>query len=472
MEKVADLTEVQQRLAPIRIPSTQYYPTPTFYIRGPGALDFGIPPWLNSNVMSEAHTLLDNVTQIIGKHTLKTGFVYRLDHAAWDSTNPTFLNFSGELVNDPITQLGGVGGGLAQFQMGAVGPFSSTGLWNGSYMRWRYWGAYLQDDIRITPRFGLNVGLRWDLYGWIKTRWQPMSNFCLGCPNPVTGLKGKAIYEGDPEFSEGHDLYPANKNNFGPRFNFSWAPFQDQKTILRGGYNIFTSNAANAANFPGQFTAPGWQVFADWSRSFFPHQCADFLYQCVAFPLSDTSTEKGGLTVPALTGGYPAQKRDPLLRHGFSFNVKPRREPLVQMWGLEVERELPGNLMMSVGYVGNHGTHLFGGFQSYNYVHTADRVKYRTAIDAQIPITDVYSGQTAAKLEEAWGSPVLSRRQLLVDYPFFSRLQSTHSYDGTSIYHGMNLRVQKKYSHGLNFVQFTPLRRKSLTPSTLTWPAC
>jgi hypothetical protein len=109
-------------------------------------------------------------------------------------------------------------------------------------------------------------------------------------------------------------------------------------------------------------------------------------------------------------------------------------------------------MMVDIGYVGNHGTHLFGAFRTYSYVHTKDKLKYRTAINAQIPITDVYSGKTAAKLQEVWGSSTLSRSQLLVDYPFFSGVSSTFNFDGASIYHGLNLRIEKKYSHGFNFI--------------------
>ena len=83
---------------------------------------------------------------------------------------------------------------------------------------------------------------------------------------------------------------------------------------------------------------------------------------------------------------------------------------MVQMWGLEVERELPGNFAVSVGYVGNHGTHLFGeAFRSFGRVPTAERVRWRTRINEQIPITDVFSGQTAAKFEEVFGGPTASR---------------------------------------------------------------
>ncbi len=466
LDEVAAQSEVIDRLAPLQIPVNRFYPTPSFDVSLPvgGGLGFGGAPWQSINEMSEAHTFLDNVTKIAGKHTLKTGLVYRLEHATWASDFPTSLGFYGGVNADPNTGLGG-GGGLAQFLLGAVDSSSSTGFYHGTYQRWRYWGAYIQDDIRITPRFSLNVGLRWDLYGWSKTRRADESGFCLDCPNPLTGLIGKIVYRGDPEFP-GPDLYPANKKNFGPRFNFSWAPFQDQKTVIRGGYNIFTSNAANGINSPNQFQSPGWQLGTYWGGSFSPEQCAPFSFQCVAFPLSDTTTDKASLATPPLTATTPALNHDPLLGGGANFMERPSRDPFVQMWSLEVEREVPGDIVLTLGYVGNHGTHLFGEtFRNYSYVPTAVRQQFRTGISANIPITDVYSGQTAAKFEEVYGGPTLPRSLLLRNYPFHS--VSTPKFDGTSIYHGLNLRVQKRFSHGLHFLAAYTASKKITNASTI-----
>ena len=78
-----------------------------------------------------------------------------------------------------------------------------------------------------------------------------MGNFCFTCLNPVTGLKGQNIYEGDPGFAKG-DILPANHTSIAPRFNFSWSPFTNRKTVIRGGYDIFYSDAIENINAPGQ----------------------------------------------------------------------------------------------------------------------------------------------------------------------------------------------------------------------------
>ncbi len=336
-EEVTHQTEVNETLAPARIFVPPYTPSPTFLVGMPagGLATFGPPGFISMQTAVEAYTLLDNITKTLGRHTLKAGFLYRLEHAGRTVNTPTGLVFLGGLAQDPNTNQGG--SGLAQFMLGAVDNNSGTGLLASPYQRSRYWGFYVQDDFRLTPKFTVNLGLRYDINGFFKTREGPMSNFCLTCLDPTTGLKGKMIYWGDPEFPTGHDMAPANKNSLGPRVNFSWAPFADRKTIIRGGYDIFYTNAGNSYNNVGQGIAPGpqWQTFNYWTGSFYPDQCAPFSGQCVAFPLSDTTTDKGALTQPPVPSDlqFPAAHRDPSYgAAAIQFYYPPPRDPMVQMW--------------------------------------------------------------------------------------------------------------------------------------------
>jgi hypothetical protein len=455
-DSITDQTQVAKILAADKVPEDPYFPIPTWNINAPGGgtMTFGPTPWVNMNTGAEAYTILDNVTKIIGKHTLKTGFTYRLEHSIYESGFPTGFNFSGILTQNPSTGLGG--DGLTQFMLGATstnGRDSSTGVMWSPYERFRYWGFYGQDDFRITPNFTINIGLRYDLNGYYRVRTDNGTNFCLGCPNPYTGLKGEVTFEGTPQFPKG-DIEPANKNSWGPRAHFSWSPFSNRKTVIRGGYAIFYSNAFTLINSPGQAAAnaPGWNQEFDWQGSFYPNQCAPHSGQCVAFPLSDQTTDKASLTTPPRPTTFPALTKSPLYGLLVQFFTPPVRDPMVQTWNFEVERELPAHMMVSVGYVGNHGTHLAGeSFRQFNYVHTADLMKYHSAINAVIPINSVYSGQTAAALQQIWGSPNLQRSILLGDYPAYGTVQDNTGFEGTSIYHGMNMRVQKRLSYGLDF---------------------
>ena len=90
------------------------------------------------------------------------------------------LGFGGGLTNDPVTGLGG--NGLAQFLLGAVDQGSGTGTFHDPYQTNDYWGFYVQDDWRITPNFTLNIGLRYDIFGWFRERTRYLANYRFQCP--------------------------------------------------------------------------------------------------------------------------------------------------------------------------------------------------------------------------------------------------------------------------------------------------
>jgi hypothetical protein len=198
---ITDQTQVAQVLAPAHIPTQPFNPVPVWSIGTPGGgfMTFGPQAFVNMDQAAEAYTAVDNLTKVIGKHTIKTGFMYRLEHQALLFGGPMEFNMFGELTQDPTTGLGG--SGLEQFMLGAASSNGNTleqVNWS-PYLRFRYWGFYLQDDFRVTSNFTLNVGLRYDLFGSFKIRQQPMSNFCLSCPNPLTGLPGEVVYSGSPQ---------------------------------------------------------------------------------------------------------------------------------------------------------------------------------------------------------------------------------------------------------------------------------
>jgi hypothetical protein len=117
---------------------------------------------------------------------------------------------------------------------------------------------------------------------------------------------------------------------------------------------------------------------------------------------------------------------------------------VVQTWNFEIERELPGNMMIDIGYVGSHGTHLVGeAFQQFNFVPTSDKLKYQNQLNTVVPITSVYSGKTAQALQQIWGSSTLPLSTLLEPYPAFGAIQNNVGFEGESTYNGLNVRLQK-----------------------------
>jgi hypothetical protein len=128
---------------------------------------------------------------------------------------------------------------------------------------------------------------------------------------------------------------------------------------------------------------------------------------------------------------------------------------MVLTWTLEVQRQLPGNFALTVAYIGSHGTHLLGNEGvTYAYVHTATKLQYKNAINDYAPISQFYSGQQAANLAAVYGvtaADELPLSVLLNPNPFYSWIGANAAFDGNNIYHALHVRLEKRYSHGLNF---------------------
>jgi acyl dehydratase len=458
LNPLMDTSATRQELAPLNIPTDAWYAVPIMYFSMPvgGSINMGPSPWTNVAQMGEAYTFSDNLTWVHGKHTLKTGLIFRLEHGSWAGGLPTQMYFNGTTSDNPATGLGG-GGGLAEFLMGAVpSGTSSTGSQPTKYSAWHYWAGFVQDDFRATSNLTVSAGLRYDLYGYFKDRANPNGEFCTACQNPTTGLPGQVVYTPNT-----HPLFSANKTDFAPRLNFAWTPFHDnKKTVIRVGYDIVYSDIANAVNMPGEGDGlmPGWFYFSDWNSSYYPGQCASFTgTNCVAFPLTPSSTSRVTLATPPTVTGYPAQTRAPLLGTSLYLITKPTsRDPMVQFWNLEIERQLPSNFLLSVGYVGNHGTHMVGdSFRNANYVPTSEVVRLGdsgTSTSSLAPITNYYSGQTATALANIWGSNQLPLSILLSRFPAFGSISQLPSYDGNNAYEALNVRLQKHLSSGFTFL--------------------
>ena len=119
-----------------------------------------------------------------------------------------------------------------------------------------------------------------------------------------------------------------------------------------------------------------------------------------------------------------------------------------------------------VGYAGTHGTHLAGeAWRNFNLVSTANKIEYGTGINADVPITTT-PGSQAALLQQIWGSSSIPRSILLSPYPFYGSLFTQTMYDGTSVYNGLNVRLQKRMTHGLTFLLAYTFSKKIYNAST------
>jgi hypothetical protein len=349
---------------------------------------------------------------------------------------------------------------LAALELGAVSASGSsyTGDYWSPYAMWRYWAGYVQDDFRITKDLTLSLGVRYDYFGQLSSRFGPVPNFDYKKINPATGLPGTVIY-----IPANTPIAGSRPHDFAPRLNFAWSPFGKRKWVVRGGYDVFYTNASVIGGAPGQglINADGWSNGFTW-----PNQnpsCGalnTFTSYCTAWFLNDTSTNKGDLSFPKYTRSFPAQTKDPLLGTGpFPF-LTPTQDPKVQNWNFEIQYELPGNVIVSATYVGSQGSHLstnwYGGgglAAGQNIIPTAKVQQLRNTLNSVVPIQSIFSGDVGNKLAQVYGTDSLPLSTLLLPFPFFgSGFSAGDTQNGANHYNALQTRVQKRFSRGLSFL--------------------
>jgi len=422
-----------------------YQPVPTVSFEQPvggGYSVFGPVQYQNGSLGQQTFSVNDNVTKIIGKHTLKMGGTFRLNNL-W--TNYGFgynIGFDHYLTSDPFTGQGG--DGLATFLMGAVGQGgASTGTAYAPYQTNKDYALYIQDDFHATKNLQLSLGLRWDVFGWISERHDMLANFDLSKMNPDVPYMGAVVYMGTPQHPS-HTLFSPNMNSFGPRIGFAWAPRGSSKTVIRGSYGIVYSNSLSAlfGNGNGAVSSPGSSIGVTTPIN-------DYSYQTPSFILSQGAPS---VSLPNLT--YDRTHNEQFVgqpQNIFGF-IKSNHDPYVQQWSLILEHQLPGNISVSAGYVGSHGLHLLGEeIRNLDYVPTKVQQQIRGNINSNIyPVDNSLNGIWDCGPNGA--QTTCSGWYALATYPQWWSVQPLLSPDGYNNYESAQLRVEKRYSYGLNFI--------------------
>jgi outer membrane receptor protein involved in Fe transport len=239
-----------------------------------------------------------------GLHSLKFGAGFeRMQFNLATLTGPgtfKFPNFNAFLSNQP-----------SQFSSSLIEP-------GGRGLRQSLVAFYLQDDWRFRPNFNLNLGLRYEM---------------TTVPTEETGKLSTLITMTDqnPHLGDPYFLNPTRRN-FEPRIGFSWDPFRNGKTAVRGGFGIF-----DVLPLPYEF-----MTITD-----------------NAYPFAEGGSVKSKPTKPTLNGQFfdgafalqkPNAFQQTYVEH------QPHRNYVMQ-WNLNVQREITPSVTAVVGYVGSRGVH-------------------------------------------------------------------------------------------------------------------
>ncbi len=324
----------------------------------------------------------DNFSYVRGSHTFKMGveFTRFQFNDFFPPANPISVSFTNIFTRNGLADF--LLGKLATLSIGFKQPFINNRITNGE--------AYLQDDWHVSSRFTLNLGVRY------TTQWPTTERSAHQTGlNLVTGAskipKSADIgnFKGKVERIDGDTLFDQD-NKIAPRFGFAFRPFNNNKTVLRGGYGVFTAlEQGNSTRQPS--TNPPFRLI---------------------FSQTDNTNGFGwntGRPTPeqvyaGFATGFSAQFVDESWRNGY-----------VQNWNFTVEQEVAPNTALSLAYVGSKGTHL----------------------SRLLPLNQPPPGS----------GPIQARRP----YPDFSGITLIQNASNSS-YHSFQMTAEKRYSAGLSFL--------------------
>jgi hypothetical protein len=325
----------------------------------------------------------DNLSLLRGRHSIKLGFDM---HRRENNTAGNFFA-QGAYIFTPFF----TGNAFGDFLTGRATEIEQTLTPGVTGLRGQEYGAYIQDDFKVTPRLTLNLGLRYDLFPGAYEEYNRLSNL-----DPVTGVVELAGKDGAPR-----NFVPTDYLNFAPRFGFAYAVTPD--TVLRGGYGLSYVNANNFVSYIGA-NPPYTQSFTLVNLSFTNYQAINLLSQGLPTGLAPT-TANFNPNQPA--GNYAEAGAN-------------NRTPYTQYFSFNLQRMLPDNYVVEIGYVGTKGTRLPG---------EADG----DPAPPGNPATEQQRRIYAATLPDVTG----------INY-YINAF--------SSIYNSLQVKVEKRLSHGLQFL--------------------
>ena len=371
------------------------------------------------------------VSKFLGKHNVKAGFDYRTIHdAGTPSSGPSSFSFSTVFTQaTPQKTTAGTGADLATLLLGypTAGSFNVVTKFDDFV---RYYGGFIQDDYRVTPKLTLNFGLRFEHESGVHEENNKLIvGFDSKDPNPLQAsvpgltLNGQVKYAG----VGGNPTQTGNALGVKPAPRFGFAYSANGKTVVRGGYGIF------------------------WAPTFFNFQNAIGYSQSTSIVTSNN----GNYTPAAsLSNPYPNGILQPTGNSlaGLSgigqaitvFSPSAQSAGYVHQYSLEVQRQAPVGFVFTVGALGSHSLHLLQSGQNINQLNPS-YFSQGSALTESVA-NPLYGNGGVGSV----GRATVTRAQLLLPYPQYTSVALADADTGTSLYYAFYFRAERRFSSGLS----------------------
>ena len=313
-----------------------------------GYFNLGYSPYEPQTRRENTYQLDDNLSKVVGSHTLKFGFDgrrYEVDqiYAAFNNGDYTFGGAGPYSTSDPA----------ADFLLGIPDSFAQE---SGGVQTFRSYEFYLyaQDSWKATNKLTLNYGAGWQIDTPLNEHQyhgEDINCFIPGEQSSIFPTAPKGLtFPGDPGCTSSG--YHQHWENLGPRFGFAYSPFKDNKTSIRGGFGIYFNRTEEELALQqlgsAPFSATSFGAGAIGGQPGFINPYQNLVTgQSVSSPFPYTAPKPGT--------AFNFASLEPL---GFNAVSPQFTDPYAMNYNLNIQRELPGAMVLQVGYVGSQGRHL------------------------------------------------------------------------------------------------------------------
>ncbi|ACO33336.1 MULTISPECIES: TonB-dependent receptor [Acidobacterium] len=428
------------------------------------------------------YTLMDNLQWQRGKNNFTFGadFQWLNENESNFDTQSQPLNLSESNVSTSGYYASGSKAGqidnadsgspFASFLIGAVNatgitvqPFSTLGA------RYKSFSPYAEDDIRLTPKLTVNLGLRWDFYPpyhEVQNRWSFMNPNLI---NPATDSPGIIEFAGNgPDSCNCKTPVHYYYGNAAPRLGFAYAV--NNKTVVRGGFGINYSHGGGvggrlgANNGTGQVGYVASTTFASTGQGGIP-----------AFYLN---SNLGNTAIPAYTlsqdfsptvqsGNYLDANGNSPTPGGVSYAdpIVGGRAPYSENWNIGVQRAITNSLTLSINYSASQSHFLTSSLKGRGYYTNQLDPKYLVLgglLNEVALANDPKTGKTYLQEAQAilpgihlpyanFGGPHATIESMLQPFPQYGGITDTWGNISNANYNSLQLTLSQRAWHGLTY---------------------
>jgi Carboxypeptidase regulatory-like domain/TonB dependent receptor/TonB-dependent Receptor Plug Domain len=289
--------------------------------------------------------------------------------------------------------------------------------------------AYVQDDWKMRSNLTVNIGLRYEMTTVLKDAQNRLTNLAditgsnIVCARqftaPVPAQAGSSCGSVGPYYSN------PTLRNFEPRIGFAWDPFKDGKTSLRGSFGIY-----DVLLLPGYFLLQ-------------QNQASPFLIFKSIHGESNFTPQTGFATpFEAGEGGVQLVNSTSSNLSVSTVEAHPHRNYVME-WNLNIQRQLTSDLSLTVGYIGSRGVHmLLRGDDGNMTLPTLTSAGYLFPCGPPILADGSCTAGNSPSGPPTGTSAQINPNLGAIRYMFWNT---------DSRYHGLNVNLEKRFAHGLQF---------------------